>query len=311
MPSIRSRVVRLLVRYYARGFAANVPLGQQRTNLEAASRLVRTRGVERQPVRAGDAPAEWLIPSNAVPDRAVLYLHGGGYVLGSCATGRNLAAGIASACAARVLSLEYRLAPEHPFPAALEDALGAYHWLLSQGFAPHTLALAGDSAGGGLCVALLVALRDAGDPLPAAAALISPDVDLSRTGESLRTRAKVDPMLEPEQIRIYARAYAAGQDLRHPLLSPVYADLHGLPPLLIHVGDDEILLSDSERLAQRAEAAGVDVTLEVWPHMWHDWHSFAAWMPEARHALDRLGLFVRNHLEFIAPAAREGEPVHP
>jgi monoterpene epsilon-lactone hydrolase len=278
--------------------------------LAAASRLGRTRGVERQPVRAGDTPAEWLIPSNPAPDRAVLYLHGGGYVLGSCATGRNLAAGIADACAARVLSLDYRLAPEHPFPAALEDALGAYRWLLSQGFAPQALALAGDSAGGGLCVALLVALRDAGDPLPTAAALISPDVDLTRTGESLRTRARADPMLEPEQIRIYTRAYAAGQDLRHPLLSPVYADLRGLPPLLIHVGQDEILLSDSERLAQRAAAAGVDATLEVWPHMWHDWHSFAAWMPEARRALDRLGQFVRDHLERAASAVPECEPVH-
>jgi acetyl esterase/lipase len=281
MSSIRSHVVRFLIRLSSRGFAASVPVEKLRVNYEAMGRLTPARGVEVQPLRAGDVPAEWLVPPNPARDCVILYLHGGGWVMGSCATERDLAARIARASAARVLTIDYRLAPEHPFPAALEDAACAYRWLLDQGFAPHNTALAGTSAGGGLCVALLVALLDASDPLPAAAALISPGVDLAGTGESIHTRAKADPMLDWERARVWVEMYAAGQDRRHPLLSPIYADLHGLPPLLIHVGTDEILLSDSERLAERARAAGVDVTLEVWEHMWHAWHAFAAWgLPE-------------------------------
>ncbi len=231
-------------------------------------------------------------------------------MMGSCATERDLAARIARASAARVLSLDYRLAPEHPFPAMLEDAVGAYRWLLGQGFAPHCTALAGTSAGGGLCVSLLLALRDAGDPLPAAAVLISPGVDAAMTGESMRTRVKADPMLDPERVRVWVQMIAAGQDLRHPLLSPLYADLHGLPPLLIHVGTDEILLSDLERLAERAMAAGVDVTLEVWEHMWHAWHfSAARGVPESQQAIDRLGLFLRVYLGRAAPAFPKPERV--
>lgn len=304
MPSIRSHVVRFLIRLSSRGFAANVPLEQVRANMAAMGRLTPARGVEVQPVRAGDTPSEWLIPPNRAEDCAVLYLHGGG-VMSSSATERGLAARIACASATRVLSVDYRLAPEHPFPAMLDDATCAYRWLLAQGFAPHNTALAGTSAGGGLCVSLLVVLRDAGDPLPAAAALISPGVDAAMTGESMRTRAKADPFLDPERVRHWVQMIAAGQDLRHPLLSPLYADLHGLPPLLIHVGTDEILLSDSERLAECARAAGVDVTLEVWEQMWHAWHFLAVWgMPEGQQAIDRLGLFLREHL-----GARQGMPL--
>jgi acetyl esterase/lipase len=222
--------------------------------------------------------------------------HGGASHLGSHATLRRLLALISSAAQARVLSAGYRLAPEHPFPAAVHDALTAYRWLLARGTAARQIAIAGNSSGGGLALAALVALRDAGEPMPAAAAVISPWTDMEAAGESRRTRAAADRMITPEGAEEAAGWYLAGQDPRHPYASPVHADLHGLPPVLIHVGDAEILLDDSTRFAARARAAGVDVTLEVWDEMPHCWHTFAGFLPEADQAIECIGSWLQERI---------------
>lgn len=252
-------------------------------------------GTTIDPVDAGGVPAEWVTAAGVTGERTVLFFHGGAYHLGSPATLRRLLALISSAAQARVLSAGYRLAPEHPFPAAVHDALAAYRWLLARGPATRQIAIAGNSSGGGLALATLVALRDAGEPLPAAAVAISPWTDLELAGESRRTRAAADRMITPDGMAEAARWYLAGQDPRHPYASPVRADLRGLPPILIHVGDAEILLDDSTRLAARARAAGVQVTLEVWDDMPHCWHTFAGLLPEADQAIQRIGGWLREH----------------
>jgi acetyl esterase/lipase len=198
--------------------------------------------------------------------------------------------------AARALAIDYRLAPEHPFPAAVEDATAAYRWLLSGGVDPAGVVIAGDSAGGGLTVATLVALRDAGDPLPAAAVCLSPWVDMEGLGESMTAKADVDPMIQRGEILEMAQAYLGEADPRTPLAAPLYADLTGLSPMLIQVGTAEVLLDDSIRLAERARAAGVDVTLEPWDDMFHVWQAFALLLPEGQQAIDRIGEFVRERL---------------
>ena len=244
-------------------------------------------------VTAGAAPAEWLRPPSARPGHVVLYLHGGGYVIGSPRSHRHLAAAIASAAGTDGLLLDYRLAPEHPFPAALDDAVAAYRWLLDQGIAAEHIAVAGDSAGGGLTVATLLALRDARLPRPAAGVCISPWVDLTCSGGSYRSKAGVDPIVRQAGVAEMARAYLGSTDPRSPLASPLFADLRGLPPLLIHVGSDEVLLDDAIGLAERAKAAGVEATLQEWDRMIHVWHWFLPLLDEAHAAVESIGGFVR------------------
>ena len=246
-------------------------------------------GTTVEPAGAGGVPAEWVIAAGVDSVRVLLYLHGGAYQIGSPATLRRMIALISAAAQVRVLSAGYRLAPEHPFPAAVDDALTAYRFLLHGGAGPAAIAIAGDSAGGGLALATLVALRDAGDPLPAAAVAMSPWTDLALTGESLSTRADVDVMIQPDGMRESAATYLAGADPRHPYASPLYAGLHGLPPILIQVGGAEVILDDSTRFAAKARAAGVDVTLEVWDQMPHVWHAFAGLLPESGQAIERIG----------------------
>ena len=246
------------------------------------------------PVDAGGVYGEWVDAPDVAHDRAVLALHSGGYTVGSCATERELAGRLSRAMGARALTIDYRLAPEHPFPAALDDALTAYRWLLRSGITPGGIAIAGTSAGGGLALATLLALRDAGEPLPVAAVLISPWADLTCTAESYETRAAADVVLSRPGLLEMAGYYLAGRDPRTPLASPRYADLHGLPPLLIDVGDDEILLDDAVGVAARARAADVEVALTVWPEMFHVFHGAAAVLPEAQQALDAIGVFVRS-----------------
>jgi acetyl esterase/lipase len=202
------------------------------------------------------------------------------------------------------LAVDYRLAPEHPFPAALDDCLTAYIWLLTEGTSPREIVIAGDSAGGNLTLATLLALHDAREPLPAAAVCISPVTDFEGTGETFRTNK--DPVLTAEFALAVRRHYAGGQDPKVPLLSPLHADLHDLPPLLLHAGGDEILLSDSTRFADKARASGVAVTLSIWPRMWHVWHLFAPFLPEAREAVGAIGAFVRERLS----RAEAGDRVH-
>jgi acetyl esterase/lipase len=202
---------------------------------------------------------------------------------------------VSRATAARALLVEYRLAPENRFPAAVEDALTGYRWLISNGADPARMVIAGDSAGGGLTVATLVALRDAGDRLPAAGVCISPWLDMEAKGESMKTRVDRDPWIDPGHIKLGAEMYLGeGGDRRNPLANPLHADLTGLPPLLVQVGDSEVLLDDSTRLAERAKAAGVDVTLEVWDEMVHVFQGFAFMLPEGQQAIDRIGEFVRE-----------------
>jgi monoterpene epsilon-lactone hydrolase len=298
MPSIRSRILRLILGYQTGKADKNVTLQQRRAALEVGSRrLPMPRGVDVQQITVGDVPAEWLRPADMANDRAILYLHGGAYTMGSCTTHRTLGARLAIASRTPALVPDYRTAPEHPYPAALHDCVAAYRGLVEYGIPPQRTVVAGDSAGGGLALALAVTLRDDGFPLPAAILCMSPWADLELTGQSLTTRAKVDPVCSLEESRFHAEQYVGNNDPRAPLISPIYADLHGLPPLLIHVGDREILLSDATRLAERAREDGVDVELKIWEGMWHVWHLFAAYVPEARRAVDEIGTFIRKHTD--------------
>ena len=238
--------------------------------------------------------AEWLIPKDCMDGKLLLYLHGGAYVIGGCDMHRQVVSHIARAGRIRTLVPEYRLAPEHKFPAAVDDAVAIYRSLLDMGIKPQDIIFAGDSAGGGLSVATLLALRDAGDPLPAAAVLMSPFLDITGSGDSMRTRADQDPWFHPEDLPVVADHYCEPHQRRFPLVSPVFADVEGLPPMLIQVGDDEILLSDSERLADECIAAGIDVELEVWPQMWHVFQFFTRKMPESRKAINKMGAYIQS-----------------
>ena len=250
-----------------------------------------------EPVDAGGVPAEFVAAPGADPAATILYLHGGGYAIGSAATHRSLAYNLSAASGARALTVDYRLAPEHAYPAAVEDATAAYRWLLQHGGTPARTVIAGDSAGGGLAVATLLNLRGGrAAPLPAGGFCISPWTDLAGTGASIKTNATRDPMVEEARLHRYAGLYANGADLREPLASPLYGELAGLPPLLIHVGSSEILLDDAIRLAERAQAADVDVELEVAPNMVHIWHLFAPMLGEGRAAVARAGRWIRDRV---------------
>lgn len=227
---------------------------------------------------------------------ALLYLHGGGYVVGSAHGYRGLAARLGRAAGVVAHAIDYRLAPENPMPAALDDAVAAYQALVASGVSPSKIVIAGDSAGGGLTLATLVALRDGGIPLPAAGFLISPWADLALEGASIKDKAAEDPSLEEQGLHVCAGHYA-GSDTRNPVASPIHADLSGLPPLLIQVGSAEILFDDAIRVARAAGAAGTRVTLETWPDMIHVWHAFAFLLTDGRAAIEDAGAFIRRAME--------------
>lgn len=270
-------------------------LDAQRAQYDKAERFFKLPpDVAVEPVRVGGLPVEWLRPAGARSDATVLYLHGGGYAIGSTKSHRHLAATIAKAAGARALLVDYRRAPEQSFPAAVEDAVASYRWLLATGQAARGVVVAGDSAGGGLAVATLLALRDAGTALPAAAVCISPWVDLTCSGASYQTKAASDPMVTREGVARMAAWYLAGADPKTPLASPLYADLRGLPSLLVHVGSEEVLLDDAGQLVAQARAAGVEATLAVWPEMVHVWHWFLGMLDEAQTAVDEIGAFVKG-----------------
>ncbi|MBV8771927.1 MAG: alpha/beta hydrolase [Deltaproteobacteria bacterium] len=263
---------------------------------EIASRNPLPSGVSYRPANAEGISAEWLTGPDMDANRAILYLHGGCYSSGSVETHRDLMARLAIESSMRVLGLNYRLAPMYPFPAAVEDATAAYRWLLRIGLEPHRIAIGGDSAGAGLALAATIAARDGGFPLPGAIVCLSPWVDLAVTGVSMGTKAREDPIVSREMLLGWGKLYLADHDPRTPLASPLYADLRQLPPMLIQVGSSEVLLDDSTRLAKRASAADVDITLEVWPEMIHVWQAFAPILPEARQAIQIIGRFIRKHL---------------
>lgn len=254
-------------------------------------------GVTHQSATSGGIPSEWTIPVGIEPQGTILYLHGGGYFQGSIATHRRLVAVLSLAAGARGLSVDYRLAPEHPFPAAVDDAVAAYRWLVSEGGeVPSRVVIAGDSAGGGLTFATLVALRDSGDPLPAGGFGISPWTDLAATGESVTSRRDHDPVIDPSSINTMVRRYLPDGDPRQPLVSPLYADLEGLPPLLIHVGGAEVLYDDAVRMADAARKAGVEVDFAEWAEAFHVWHMLAGLVPEADEAVEAAGVWIGGRL---------------
>ncbi len=282
---------------WERGKPTNPTVPEMRARIaEVGERFPAPADADVTPVTVADRPAEWVAAPGCLSDRAVLYLHGGGYVIGSCDTHRNLAYNLSAASKARVLLLDYRLAPESPFPAAVDDAVNAYCWLLDEGFGPERLCIAGDSAGGGLTVAALVALRYRGQPMPAAGLCLSPWVDMEGVGASMAAKEDEDPTLNHEALLWFSERYLAGADTRAPLAAPIYADLSGLPPLLIQVGTAEVLLDDSLRLAERARTAGVDVSLDVAHDMMHVWHLFAPVLDEAGEAIARAGTFLRGRM---------------
>jgi monoterpene epsilon-lactone hydrolase len=290
-------VVSILKQFQAPGKEPNVE--DERTSLEQMAKLVTVpKDVKCESVDAGGVRGEWITAPGSAIDHIVLYLHGGGYVAGSIKTHKELASRISRASGARVLVIDYRLAPEAPFPAALEDAVATYRWLISSArIEPKNIVVAGDSAGGGLTIATLVRLRNAGVTLPAAAVCLSPWTDLANTGDSFKKNAKIDPFVTPEGCKFDESQYLGGENPRNPLVSPVYADLHGLPPMLIQVGTSEILLDDSVRLADHAKRAGVDVKLDIWKEMIHVFQAFAVFLPEGRQAINEIGKFVRKFLK--------------
>jgi acetyl esterase/lipase len=279
---------------------AEVPptLEELRGSMDTMAELATVpEGVTWEDVDAGGVPSIWAIPTGGADDRAILYVHGGGYVIGSAAQYERFTGHVANAVGCRVLNVDYRLAPENPHPAAVEDAVTAYRWLLDQGFAPGHIAVSGDSAGGGLTIATLLKIRDDGLPRPAAGVPMSPWIDLEGTGASMIDKSDVDLLVGIETLQGMAAMFLGETgDAKDPLAAPLYAELHDLPPLLIQVGEDETLLDDSTRLAERAALAGVDVTLEVFPEMQHVFQVACGTMPEATEAVNKAAAFLRPKL---------------
>jgi len=273
-------------------------LEQMRASMEPFAEMAPLPdGVTWEPVDAGGVPAIWAIPENGSADRVLLYVHGGGYVIGSAKIYERFTGHLANAVGCRVLNVDYRLAPEHPHPAAVDDTVTAYRWLLEQGIAPEHIAISGDSAGGGLTVAALLRIRDDGLPRPAAAVPMSPWIDLEGTGASMTGKADVDLLVGLEGLLGMAQMFLGEQgDAKDPYAAPLHAELHDLPPLLIQVGEDETLLDDSTRLAERAEFAGVEVTLEIFPEMQHVFQVCCGTMPESTEAVAKLAEWLRPKL---------------
>ena len=266
----------------------------RRERMDALGEVYRiAEDIRLEPVSADGVPAEWSVAPSAEGSRVLLYLHGGGFCAGSIVSHRAMVTEAGRAARARTLAIDYRRPPEHPFPAALDDALQAYLWLLGRGVQPERIAIGGDSAGGGLTVAVMVSLRERGLPLPACGWCLSPWVDMEARGESYATKAAIDPMINKEYILELAGWYLGGKAPRTPLAAPLYADLKGLPPLLIQVGSAETMLDDSIQIAARAGAADVRVTLEVWPNMIHVWPLFYQQLADGHRALATAGSFIR------------------
>lgn len=259
-------------------------------------------GITTEGVDADGVPAEWVAASDA-GSGAILYLHGGGYVTGSVISHRGMAANLSRTSGCRVLTIDYRLAPENKHPAQVQDAHTAYRWMLNNGVDASSLFVAGDSAGGGLTVATLLKARDSGDPMAAAGVCISPWVDMEGNGDSMKSKAGVDPMVSYEGLMDMATHFLGYGDRRDPLAAPLHADLAGLPPLLIIVGTAETLLDDAVRLHEKAESAGVDSTLEIWEDMVHIWPWFAPFLPEGQQAMEQIGDFIKEQIGAAIPQA--------
>jgi len=246
-------------------------------------------------IMVNNIPSLWINTPESVKDRVVLYLHGGGYVIGSINTHKGLGYRISRASKSRILLIDYRLAPEHPYPAALEDSVAAYKWLIDEeGIDPQNIVISGDSAGGGLTAATLLKLRDTGVALPAGGVLLSPWTDLDLTGDSIKTKRRLDPIVDASGLHFMANLYIGDEEPNNPYISPIYADLKDLPPILVQVGSAEVLLDDSTRFAEKAKSVGVDVTIEVWDNMTHVFQFLALWAPEGEQAIEKIGEFIQK-----------------
>ena len=292
MASWQSRVMRLYLNYLKATTDWSDPIEKLRQASDGGARLSSLpKSIQTQRVMIEHIPAEWHIPQQSDTHSAILYLHGGGFATGSIKSHRGIVGQIAEAGNIRALLIEYRLAPEHPFPAAIDDALLAYDWLIKNGY--DKIAIASESAGGSLAIATVTSLRDKHIPMPLLVVCMSPLIDVEGTGESVTANAKRDPWLTVEAKDIF-KYYVGQNDPRNPLISPLYANYEYFPPLLIYVGGDEIMLSDSTRLAEKAKNAGVDVQIKVWEGMWHAFPFFAPFVPEALQAISEIGHFIKS-----------------
>ena len=272
-------------------------LAMMRTGIEVMGQAHESlTDVHTTQIDANGVECFWLNTEADMDSPIILYFHGGGYVMGSALSHRPLIERLALAAGGKLLAVNYRLAPEYPFPAATDDALSTYQWLLEQNYSADRIAIVGDSAGGGLALSTLIAIRDSGLALPSSATLISPWVDLEASGDSMRTKASLDPMVQKSTLEHLAPMYLNGADPRTPLAAPLFAKLHGLPPILIQVGSAETLLDDSNRLAKKLKLAGSPVTLEVWDDMIHVWHLFAPMLTKGQQAIERIAAFTGQHL---------------
>lgn len=294
MTSLRAQLANLYLRLTMKRKALHlIPAPELRAHFDARRIPVIPKDVMLEKIAGPGVRGEWHRPQSGGNGRVILYLHGGGYVFGSTGLYRSMTMPMARIAGADLFSLDYRLAPEHPCPAAIDDAIGAYEWLLQQGFAPARIVIGGDSAGGGLALAALQALRDLGRPLPAGAFLYSPWTDLAATGASVASNAASDCMFQEASIRENGKQYAGRLDLKDPRVSPLYGSFRGLPPLLVFASEDEMLLDDARRTVKKAREAGVGVEFESRRGLSHVWPLFYPLYPEAKDALDRTGAFVR------------------
>lgn len=311
MPSLQHSLLRLSVENMRRSVSMNasqIPAVRRMLDL-SASALYLPLGVQSKALKIGDMAAEWLTPKQADPKRVLLFLHGGGYAVGSLTTHRALAGKLAMMAGTQALLIDYRLAPEHPFPAALEDALHAYQWLLGHGYAADQIIVAGDSAGGGLSMALQLCLKDLQQPLPAGAVLFSPWVDLTFSGPEALVHQPHDPVVQAEQVREWAYAYAGQHPLWHPMISPLFGDLSGLSPVLIQASDCEVLTDDAVRLANALGDAQVETHLQLWPTVLHVWQLFWRYVPESLDALTHAADFMQKQLTHSATIVPAMQPL--
>jgi epsilon-lactone hydrolase len=277
---------------------AKLPLKLHRKGMDNFGKMAKIpNGVSFEKTSCDGVPAEWAVPNNLMTRGVVLYLHGGAYAMGSIASHRSLSANIALASKTKCITIDYRLAPEHPFPCAVDDALKSYKWLLKKGFKPEKIVLAGDSAGGGLAIATLIRLKQENLPLPCTAVCLSPWLDLEGSGESSNELMKKDPMIDVPSMKVFAAHYVSDDQLRHPMASPLYADLSGLPPIYIQVSLSEVLLDDTLRFEKKAKAAGVTVEVETWQKTVHVWQLFGSMLPEAMKAIKKIGVYIENKVK--------------